>query len=291
MADPRAQARTQARLALDAIGQLPDTEIDIAQAALQLARIDAPDADWHAAERHLSALAQDAAAAADALDSGSVAARAGALAALICGRHRYAGDTETYDSLDNANLIHVIRRRRGLPVALGILWLHCARTVGWAGHGLDFPGHFVLALEGNDNRPRKGRLNTAVLDVFAGGVPLEASDLLALLQRTEGPDAELRPGVLAPMSTRRVLLRLQNNIRGRRLDAGDVQGALDCTLDCLRLAPDHARLWREAAMMHESLGHVTDAIGCNEKVLELVPKGDLAARARTAIDGLRSRLN
>ena len=44
-------------------------------------------------------------------------------------------------------------------------------------------------------------------------------------------------------------------------------------------------------MMHESLGDVTDAIRCNEKVLELVPKGDLALRARTAIDGLRSRLN
>ena len=40
MIDPRA--------ALDAIGLLPDTEIDIADAALQLARVDAPDADWQA---------------------------------------------------------------------------------------------------------------------------------------------------------------------------------------------------------------------------------------------------
>ena len=38
MSDPRD--------ALDAIGLLPDTEIDIADAALQLARVAAPGADW-----------------------------------------------------------------------------------------------------------------------------------------------------------------------------------------------------------------------------------------------------
>ena len=37
------------RDALEAIGNLPDTEIDIGNAALQFARIDAPDADWQAA--------------------------------------------------------------------------------------------------------------------------------------------------------------------------------------------------------------------------------------------------
>ncbi len=40
---------TDPRAALEAIGQLPDIEIDIADAALQLARVDAPDADWEAA--------------------------------------------------------------------------------------------------------------------------------------------------------------------------------------------------------------------------------------------------
>jgi hypothetical protein len=49
-----------ARDALDAIGRLPDTEIDIADAALQAARLDAPETDWLAARAVLSALARDA---------------------------------------------------------------------------------------------------------------------------------------------------------------------------------------------------------------------------------------
>lgn len=283
MLDPRA--------ALDAIGQLPDVEIDIAGAALQFARIDAPEADWHAASAHLSALARDAVDAANDV-APDVAARAGALAGLVTGRHRYAGDTETYDDPANANLIHVIERRRGLPVAIGILWLHCTRAIGWTAHGIDFPGHFLLALEGEAlaGRARTGPQQT-VLDVFAGGVPLDAKDLRSLLKRVEGPGAELRPGVLQPMSARRVLLRLQENIRSRRLAAGNLQGALAATLDMARIAPDHAALWREAAILHEKLDQVAAALRCYARLLDLVPEGETATRARLAMDDLRSRLN
>ena len=284
MPDPRA--------ALDAIGQLPDVEIDIAGAALQFARIDAPDADWRAAQEHFSAMARDAVALARDLPGSDVAARAGALAGLITGRHHYAGDTATYDDPANANLIHVASRRRGLPVALGIIWLHCARAIGWGAHGVDFPGHFLLALEGE---AAKGRRQTGaqqtVLDVFAGGIPLDAKDLRTLLKRIEGPAAELRPGILAPMSARRVLLRLQENIRSRRHAAGDQAGALACTLDMLRIAPDNAALWRDAAAMHQQLDQVAAALRCYARVLDLVPEGDGATRARQAMDALRSRLN
>ena len=293
------------RTALDAIGQTPDVEIDIAQAALQLARIDAPDTapggaegtDWLAASAHLSDLARDAVAMAHEMTSDDVAARAGALAGLITGRHRYSGDTRSYDDMDNANLIHVIRRRRGLPVALGIIWLHCTRAIGWSAHGLDFPGHFLLALEGDAARgrpnaaPKRAGPHQTVLDVFSGGIPLDAKDLRGLLKRVEGPEAELRPGVLAPMPARRVLLRLQENIRIRRLSAGNLEGALTCTTDMLRIAPDHAGLWREAAQLHERMDQVTAALRCYERLLVLVPQGDGAARTQAAMQELRGRLH
>ncbi len=281
------------RDALDAIGQLPDVEIDLAGAAIQLARIDMPDMDWHAAMDHLSELARRAVSLADDLPSADLPARAGALAQLITGHYGYAGDTENYDSAANANLIQVIERRRGLPVALGILWLHCTRAIGWGAHGVDFPGHFLLALEGQSakRRNRSPEQQQAVVDVFAGGVPLAARDMRALLKRIEGADAELRPGVLQPMSSRSVLLRLQNNIKGRRLANGDTLGALTCIEDMLRIAPDGAMLWREAALINQQLEHVGAAVRCYERFLDLVPQGDAALRTRAAIDELRSRLN
>jgi regulator of sirC expression with transglutaminase-like and TPR domain len=274
---------TAAREALDAIGKLPDTEIDIADAALQAARLDAPDADWHAARAVLSALARDAVDQAAAIPPEDLAGRAAKLASLLSGTYDFQGDKDTYDDLANANLIHVIERRRGLPVALGILWLHAANAAGWNAHGVDFPGHFLVALAGKGTQ--------LVLDVFAGGVPLGAPHLRALIKQVEGNKAELRPGLLAPMSTRAVLLRLQNNIRTRRLQAGDIAGALVCAEDMLRIAPDEAPLWRDAALMNQRLDRVSAALRCFNRFLALVPEGEAAARVRGQVDELRSRLN
>jgi regulator of sirC expression with transglutaminase-like and TPR domain len=279
------------REALEAVGLLPDVEIDIAGAALQLARIDAPKSDWQAVERHLSSLAREAVGLAQTLPAADLAARAGALAGLITGRHKYRGDAETYDDPANANLIRVVERRKGLPVALGVIWLHCTRAIGWGAHGIDFPGHFLLALEAAPAGQRKQAPHQAVLDVFSGGLPLEARDLRALLKRVAGPGVELTPGVLQPMSARRVLLRLQENVRVRRLRHEDVAGALVATEDMLRIAPDNAQLWREAATMNRRLDQVAAALKCYARFLDLVPSGEAADRARAAMDELRARLN
>jgi len=271
------------RAALEAIGQLPDGEIAIADAALQLARIDLPEAGIDAARDHLSVLAREAVVAAQVVGVDDLVGQAVALARLMGEVHGYIGDTRQYDDLANANLVRVIERRRGLPVALGVLWLHAARAAGWGCHGVDFPGHFMVALAHRDTQ--------LVLDVFNGGTLMDARALRALVKRVEGPEAELRPGLLRPMSTRAVLLRLQNNIKLRRLQADDMAGALACTEDMLRIAPDEAGQWREAAMMHQRLGRLSDALRCGDAFLKLVPDGDAAERMRASMVEVRARLH
>jgi len=86
-------------------------------------------------------------------------------------------------------------------------------------------------------------------------------------------------------------LRLQNNIKSRRLHTGDIAGGLACVSDMLRIAPDHATLWREAAILHQSLDQVAAAIHCYEQFLVLVPEGEAASRTRASIAALRGRLN
>ncbi|WBV43015.1 SirB1 family protein [Pseudoroseomonas cervicalis] len=284
MADPIQEA--EARSALDAAGQLPDAELDLGLVALQFARIDAPQADWRAAAAQLSGLAREAvaAAAADpAADAGNAPRRAALLAGLLA-RHGFAGDAETYDDPANANLIQVLARRRGLPVALGILWLHLAEAAGWRAHGLDFPGHFLVGLDGVPG--------PAVVDPFQGGAVLAAPALRALLKRMQGPQAELHPSMLAPVGKRDVLLRLQNNLKLRRLRAGALAEALDCTEDMLRLAPAAAPLWREAALMNQRLGRMGAALERLDRYIALLPpEGEAALQARALALEWRQRLN
>ncbi len=247
---------------------LPDDEIDLAGTALLLARIDAPDSDARTVERHLSSIARATAAARVVGDD--LPRQAALLARLLAGRLGYRGDGETYDDLANANLIRVVERRRGLPVALGILWLHAAHAAGWNAAGVNLPGHFVVALRA----PGVGPL---VIDPFRGGVATEHS--------------ELPVSALAPMPRREVLLRLQNNIRLRRLHADDLPGALACARDMLRFAPDALWLWMEAAGQHRTLGDVGAALECYARVAELGGDGESGRQARAAIAQLRARLH
>ena len=275
------------RQALEAIGLLPDIEIDPATAALQLARLDAPGSDWLAASAHLSELAREAAAIGMVLSGRSAEARAGALAGLIHARFGYRGDSETYDDLDNANLIRVIERRRGLPVALGLLWLHCIRAAGWDGHGIDFPGHFLVALAAPGSNERTEPASRLLIDAFAGGATLGTPGLLSLLARIGGQDTPLRPGMIRPMSTRDVLLRLQRNLVQRRLRAGEVAAALGSLQGMLQIAPDVAANWLNAADLNRHLGRNGEAITCLERFLALVPGSDAATLARAQLDELR----
>jgi regulator of sirC expression with transglutaminase-like and TPR domain len=59
----------------------------------------------------------------------------------------------------------------------------------------------------------------------------------------------------------------------------------------LRIAPDEAAQWRDAATMHERLGRLGDALRCGERFLALVPEGEAADRVRAAMAAIRARLN
>ncbi len=286
MIDMTVTAISEARAALDAAGQLPEAEIDLGAVALQLARVDQPEADWRAAARLLTAIAVEAvarAAAAPQADAGDPEARRKVLAALLQGHFGFGGDTQNYDDPARANLVRVLETKRGLPVALGLVWLHAAEAAGWEAHGVDFPGHFLLAI--------KGPHGPVVVDVFNDGRRLEAPDLRALVKRVEGEKAELRPGMLAPMGKRGVLLRLQNNIKLRRLQKHDVEGALACVDDMRRIAPENAMLWREAGLMNHRLERIGAALTALEHSLVLAPQAEGHLRIRGLVDELRHRLN
>ncbi|MGC8476832.1 MAG: SirB1 family protein [Acetobacteraceae bacterium] len=268
------------RAALEAIGRLPDAEIDLAGAALQLARIDAPEADWRAAAASLSELARAAVAALPA--RAAPGARVLALARLLAGEWGFGGDLADYDNPANANLIAVLARRRGLPVSLGIVWLHALRAAGWSGHGVDFPSHFLIALD--------DPAGPLVLDPFDGGARLDAAVLGEMLTRVAGPGAVLRAQHLRPAGNRAILLRLTNNLRTRRLAAGDLRGALVASADMLRIAPDAAPLWAETAALHERAEQVAAALHCYRRALALTPAGAAAAALRAEIGRLIGRL-
>src|ERR1043165_7825591 len=131
------------------LGQAGEGPHDIARAALMLAALDHAGLPLEPYEAHLAEIAEVARNDAHALHHAEDAARA--ISAIMMGRFGYDGDRLTYDDPKNADLMSVIDRRRGLPVTLGILYMHAARAAGLEACGLNSPGHFLLRLGARGN--------------------------------------------------------------------------------------------------------------------------------------------
>jgi regulator of sirC expression with transglutaminase-like and TPR domain len=149
------------------LGQAGDGPHDIATAALMLAALDHAGRPLKPYQDHLAEIAEHARGEAKMALHAEDGARA--MSALMVGRYGYDGDRLNYDDPRNADFMSVIDRRRGLPVALGIFYIHAARAAGFETVGLNSPGHFLLRLS------LKG--HETLVDPFNGGAALDLDRL------------------------------------------------------------------------------------------------------------------
>lgn len=271
--------RLQAEEILREIGTRSDDDIDLAEGALALAALDRPGVALDRYRDHIALLADDVG---DAL-SGKGVTLSDALNNVVLKSHGYCGDMLTYDDIQNANLMRVIDRKKGLPVALGILYLHAARAHGFAADGINFPGHFMIRI-GEDG----ARL---IIDPFNEGIERSVVDLRELLKATAGMEAELAPEHYAAVGNRDILVRLQNNIKARHERAGRPEDALRVVEGMLMFAPDMIPLWREAGVIHARIGNLGAAIEAFQTIVERADTDAARHDAAAIVQKLKSRLN
>lgn len=206
-----------------------------------------------------------------------------ALAETMSGDLRLAGDYLTYDHPDNADVIAVAERRKGLPVALGIYYLHVARRCGLDVKGVDFPGHFLLRIE-----TREGPL---ALDPYSEGRVVLPSELTrrALHAGLTPLVADRLDELMAPASERAVLIRLQNNIFARAVNARDYPRAERAALRRALVDPKDHRPWLDVAAAREGQGALAGALEALTRASVLDGGAALAARAQR--ERVRLKLN
>ncbi len=279
-----ASGRKDLEASLRRIGGQGDDEIDLAEAALWLAALNRPQVSLDRYRHHLTVLARDTAKEFKTCSNeDDLSARIEAINAVLFDRHAYRGDSLNYDDLQNANLMRVIDRQKGLPVALGILYIHCARAQGWNILGLNFPGHFLLRMDRETDR--------RIIDPFHGGNQLSTADLRAMLKAIGGPEAELRAEHYRPVPNRMILKRLQDNIKARLLRAQQTSEALEIVETMLMFAPAEANLWREAGILHAGQDNLRAAILSLEQYLLLCDSPDARHEASRLLQQIKSNLN
>lgn len=272
---------------LETYGQGDDGDIDLAECALLIAVQDSPGISLDRYKNHIRKLIDGVGQRhADLLSSGAKDDAATQLAALkhvIADTHEYAGDSDHYDDLQNANLIRVIERRKGMPVSLGLIYIHVGLAQGWMIDALNFPAHVVCRIEKNGER--------LLFDPFHQCNVLQAPDLRQLLKTLVGPQAELSSTYYNGASRRDLLIRMQNNIKLRQIEGEDYIGALK-TIDVMRLLdPDEYRLLFDAGVLYARTNQALAAEKMLESYIQKAPENEDKQDAYILLDHIRTYLN
>lgn len=280
-------SRTEFDEIIDQAGELKDQDINLANTAIVIAALDSPGLKIERYQHHIQTIIDEVAlryamllkegAADDALT------QIAALKHIISDKHEYVGDAENYDDLQNVNLIRVIERRKGMPVALALLYIHVGQAQGWSVEALNFPAHVICRLEKNGQR--------VLFDPFNRCEVMQAADMRILLKTLVGEEAELQPEYYDPSSKRNVLIRMQNNIKLRLIEAEEYENAVKVIEIMRRLDPEEYRLLLDAGVLYARTNQALAAIDVLEDYIERAPYPEDQHEALMLLKQIQSSLN
>ncbi|MGD9531702.1 transglutaminase family protein [Pseudonocardia sp.] len=136
-------------------------------------------------------------------------------------QERFTGNAADYYDPRNSLLPHVLGRKLGIPITLAVVCIEVGRRAGITLHGVGMPGHFLVGAGSGDD--------AVLVDVFDRGRLLDAAGAEARFREIAGPDAPFGPQLLTPTSTRAILARMLENLRGiyrARRRPGDLEWVL-----------------------------------------------------------------
>jgi regulator of sirC expression with transglutaminase-like and TPR domain len=242
----------------------PDSSLDLARAALAVARIEHPDLDESHELARLDALATRVGAAgrteaAVALDR---------LKRLLFDIEGFRGNADEYYDPRNSCLNDVLDRKLGIPITLSVLTMEVGRRVGLDIAGVGLPGHFIVSAAIG---PR-----SILLDPFHGGAELTPASAADVAARALGRPVKIEESHWAPCSRRQIVQRMLRNLKtiyARRSDWDRALSVIDRLLLIDGDAPAHlrdrgtvlvraGRLWEGAAEWESYLNcypHAQDA--------------------------------
>ena len=202
---------------------------------------------------------------------------------VLCDEFSYEGDRDTYDDLQNADIVRVIDRRKGMPIALAILAMHIADSLDCDVYGLNMPGHFLIRIDRGGEQ--------MIVDPFNAFETVDAADLRRLIKAHIGPQAEMSTAYYAPVSKRDVLVRLMNNHKFRLIEQEAYDEALNIIEMTRLFAPQEEKLLFEAGILYAREGQHKQAVSLLEDYIDQVDDQAERAEAQALLHEIKHMMN
>jgi regulator of sirC expression with transglutaminase-like and TPR domain len=260
-----------------------DDSLPVTEAALSLAQDAYPDVDLQGMLAEIDELAlrlkrrlpQNA----------GLADKIGALNRFFFRELGFAGNVNDYYDPDNSHLNVVVKRRRGIPISLAVLYIEIGEQIGVPVKGVSFPGHFLLRMtlpEGD-----------VMLDPTTGQSLSEAQmvDMLEpYLSHTSGDSigGALRM-LLQPATGREIIARMLRNLKAIYVQTERWQRLLAVQQRLVILLPDSIEEVRDRGFAYARLDYLRPALEDLERYLDDRPDADDATAVESQLNELRQR--
>ncbi len=210
-----------------------------------------------------------------------LAAKTAALQEVMRDKQGFHGDEDAFDDLDHLNLFSVLEHKCATALTLSLLYLHCARTLGWSARALTFPGFSLIAIDKGAQR--------AILDPFHGCVELDAYTLRQMIKVLGGAEAELSPHFYDTLESRTLALHHFGAIKAHFLRCVQMSQAIEVLEACLCLEPESAAFWRETGLLQARIGRLDDAVFSLSEALKYTEDEQSRRHTQRILDDLIKR--
>jgi regulator of sirC expression with transglutaminase-like and TPR domain len=238
----------------------PDGRLDLARAALTIARWEYPALDVNAYLERLDGLARGVDGSRRSTDP---LGRLHRLREYLFVEQGFTGNREDYYDPRNSFLNDVLDRRQGIPITLSLVLIEVGKRLGLAVEGIGLPGHFIAGARLDDSQ--------ILLDPFNGGALLTPESCEQLVGRVLGRKVTLTQEHYAPISGRQLLGRMLANLKAiywQREAWDKVVGVID---RLLVLDPKAAGEWRDRGMAWSNMGEIQRGLADLERYLTEFP--------------------
>jgi regulator of sirC expression with transglutaminase-like and TPR domain len=267
------------RLVFARLVSRPEPAIDLAEAALLIAKEEYPDLE---VARYLSRLDAMAAEFHDRVGNGPDVHRLIAgLGDYLFREQGFHGNTNDYYDPRNSFLNDVLDRRMGIPITLSTVYMEVGRRLGVRLHGVGMPGHFLVKYVGTSEE--------IVIDPFHGGAILSPADCQHLLDQISGREVAFEQRFLSVVGTRQILARMLTNLKLIYFNSHAYAKALGMVDRLLILDPRAATEVRDRGLLCCQLNRYPEAMADLERYLKLAPAAEDAEVIRDHLRAIRQR--